>query len=315
MATGLGVTPRSPRSGGGSGDLHSLRPGLRELRAEDAGAVAALFRDAFGEARPLDAAEIRTWLANEELRAEWLRVLDHDGRVVGYGDIFVQGDEIALDVAAPGHWDAFFDWAEEEGRRAGVQRARAYFPAGHQLAEIAEARGYRLWRSSYTMEIALEEQPPPPAVPQLGIEVRSYREHADEAAVRAAVNDVFSADPFFHDVSPSGFREFYLGARGYDPSLWLLAWDEGDLAGFSLAYPERVGDEGLGWVGTLGVGARWRRRGLGEGLLRESFRALHARGLRRVGLGVDAENPGALKLYERVGMHVVRQGDNWVLEL
>ncbi len=36
---------------------------------------------------------------------------------------------------------------------------------------------------------------------------------------------------------------------------------------------------------------------------------LYDRGLRRVGLGVDAENPtGALGLYERAGMHKVRPG-------
>ena len=57
----------------------------------------------------------------------------------------------------------------------------------------------------------------------------------------------------------------------------------------------------------------WRRRGLGETLLRAAFRELYLRGRRRVGLGVDAENvTGALRLYERVGMHVMRRGDNWV---
>jgi ribosomal protein S18 acetylase RimI-like enzyme len=35
-----------------------------------------------------------------------------------------------------------------------------------------------------------------------------------------------------------------------------------------------------------------------------------------VRLGVDAENEtGAVRLYERVGMQVVRRQDNWVLEL
>jgi ribosomal protein S18 acetylase RimI-like enzyme len=38
--------------------------------------------------------------------------------------------------------------------------------------------------------------------------------------------------------------------------------------------------------------------------------------VRRVGLGVDTENEtGALRLYERVGMRAVRQGDNWTLDL
>jgi hypothetical protein len=64
--------------------------------------VAALFAAAFGKARSMDAEEIRSWLHNEELRSEWLRVLERDGRVVGYGDIWVQDEELALDAAAPG---------------------------------------------------------------------------------------------------------------------------------------------------------------------------------------------------------------------
>jgi ribosomal protein S18 acetylase RimI-like enzyme len=49
-------------------------------------------------------------------------------------------------------------------------------------------------------------------------------------------------------------------------------------------------------------------------LLRSSFNALYDRGLRRVGLGVDAQNvTGALGVYERAGMHRVRQNDNWEL--
>jgi mycothiol synthase len=289
---------------------------LRELRAEDADSVVSLFRQAFGDARPLDAEEIRSWLRNEELRPEWLRVLEQEGTVVGYGDIAIEDDELAVDAAAPGHWHTVFDWAEREARRAGVARVRAYFPAGHQLATVVEARGYRLWRSSYTMEIELGDDPPASVPLPEGLALRVYRERLDEEAVRVAVNEAFAADPFFHPLSAAGFREFYLRARGYQPSLWLLAWDGPELVGVSLAYAERVGEPGLGWVGTLGVRQRWRRQGLGSALLRQSFRALHQRGLRRVGLGVDAKNAtGALTLYERAGMHVERQGDNWTLDL
>ena len=289
---------------------------LRELRADDADAVATLFREAFGGARPLDAEEVRSWLRNVELRPEWLRVLEVDGRVVGYGDIVIQDDELAVDVAAPGHWDAVFDWAEREARAAGAARVRAYFPAGHELANVVQARGYGLWRSSYAMEIQLGDDAPAGAALPAGLTLRTYRERIDEETVRVGVNEAFAADPFFHALSEAGFREYYLRARGYHPSLWLLAWDGTELAGVSLAYAERVGEPGLGWIGTLGVREPWRRRGLGQALLRQSFRALHERGLRRVGLGVDAENAtGALDLYTRAGMRIVRQGDNWTLEL
>jgi len=47
-------------------------------------------------------------------------------------------------------------------------------------------------------------------------------------------------------------------------------------------------------------------------LLQHAFRDFRARGATRVGLGVDAENTtGAVRLYERVGMQVVRRDDTY----
>jgi ribosomal protein S18 acetylase RimI-like enzyme len=60
----------------------------------------------------------------------------------------------------------------------------------------------------------------------------------------------------------------------------------------------------------------WRKRGLGLALLRVAFREFHGRGYHKVGLGVDAENmTGALRLYEKAGMHVIRQFDLYEKEI
>jgi mycothiol synthase len=287
---------------------------FRELRADDAEQVAALFRTAFGDARLIDAEEIRTWLDNDDLKPEWLRVLEVDGRIVGYGDIYPGERDLALDVAAPGHWAAFFDWAEDEARDRGLPEVRTWFADGHELERDVDTRGYSVTRSSFRMEIALDD--PARSEPPAGIELRPYAD-SDAEPLRAALNEAFARDPLWQRVTPEAFRGgFYLESRGFDPMLWALAWDEDELAGFSLAYLGRGSDEMLGWVGTLGVREPWRRRGLGETLLRTSFRAFWERGFRRAGLGVDAENvTGALRLYERVGMHQVERSNTWVKRL
>jgi ribosomal protein S18 acetylase RimI-like enzyme len=287
---------------------------LRPLRTADAERVAALFDEAFGAERTVDAEEIRSWLRNEELEPDWLRVLEAEGTVIGYGDIWPEARELTLDVAAPGSWEPFFEWAEAAARERSLPRVCVNVPAGHEVAGLAEARGYRLWRSSFTMQIELAARPAEPALPA-GLTLRTYGT-ADAELVQAQLNAAFSDDVFWHEVSPSNFREFYLRARGFDPSLWLLAFAGPELAGSVLAYPQRGGDTTLGRVGTLGVRREWRRRGLGATLLQRAFAALYDRGLSTIGLGVDAENPtGALGLYERAGMRKLRQSDNWVLDL
>ncbi len=66
--------------------------------------------------------------------------------------------------------------------------------------------------------------------------------------------------------------------------------------------PDRSGG---GLVGALGVRRPWRGKGLGRALLLRTFGEFHRRGIQRVALGVDAQNPtGATKLYESVGMQV-----------
>ncbi len=291
--------------------MSSLR--RRELREADAEAVAQLFVETFGSARLIDAEEIRSWLRNGEFEPGWLSVLEEDGCVVGYGDVWPQGDVLDFDVVAPGRWEALFEWAEQEARSRGIRRVRTQVPHGHALAEIARARGYRAWRHSLTMEIELDG--PPAYEAPGGFDLGSYRDD-DMEALRAALNESFAEDPFWHEVSPAGFREFFLGGRGFDPLLWLLARDGGELAGFALSYSVHGTDTELGWVGTLGVRPAWRCRGLGTALLQSAFAVLYERGLRRVGLGVDADNvTGALRLYQRAGMHEVRRSDNWVKDL
>jgi mycothiol synthase len=60
-----------------------------------------------------------------------------------------------------------------------------------------------------------------------------------------------------------------------------------------------------GWVRSLGVRKPWRKHGLGLAILYHVFGECYKRGIKRVGLGVDAESlTGATRLYERAGMKI-----------
>ena len=289
---------------------------LRELREEDADAVAALFVAAFGESRRMDGNEIRAWLRNEALQPENLRVLVDAGVVVGYGDIWIAAGTMDFDAAAPGRWDEIFDWAEERARAEEVQRIRSFLADGHELEDFVTARGYRPVRASYTMEIELDDEAPAAPAAIEGIEIRAYRHPDDERRTYEAQEEAFGDHWDHNPQTIETWREFSVKQSNFEAPLWFLALDGDELAGFSLNYPERSGEPGYGWVGTLGVRRPWRRRGIGEALLRRSFRVLHERGYRRVRLSVDAESlTGATRLYKRAGMRVIRQANTWELSL
>ena len=76
--------------------------------------------------------------------------------------------------------------------------------------------------------------------------------------------------------------------------------------------PHKEGEPDLAWVDNLAVRPAWRRRGLALALLHHAFREFRARDFPRAGLGVDGENTtGAVRLYERAGMHVARRWDQF----
>jgi len=177
-------------------------------------------------------------------------------------------------------------------------------PIGDTRArELHENEGYKAIRFSWHMEIKLEEAPRHPDWPA-GIELRPFVLEEHNRAAFEAHEEAFS-DHWGH--TPGTFERWQhqmTGSEDFDPSLWFIAWDGEQIAGYSLCR-YRMGD---GWVGTLGVRRAWRKRGLGEALLLHSFGEFYRRGIKIIGLGVDAENPtGATRLYKKAGMYVAAE--------
>ncbi len=200
-----------------------------------------------------------------------------------------------------------------EERAAGLGRnaVRTMIASGDTTGrEALEARGYAPIRFSFRMLIELAEEPPEPAFP-VGIELRAMRT-GEEHAVYEAATESFLDHWGFHPDSYESWRQWNLEREGARPDLWWLAVEGDEIAGVCLDRFADDGDPAHGYVHILGVRKPWRRQGLGEALLRHSFRDFWQRGCRRVSLDVDGENTtGAVRLYERVGMHVERRSDTY----
>jgi ribosomal protein S18 acetylase RimI-like enzyme len=258
----------------------------------------------------------------EDLAAEWGRprfeldtdpvlVLGPDGVPAGYAYVWESepGEKVVGWAAPhPDHAHLYGYLLERIEERA---RERLAGASGERTLRIAiyesESDGARLLREAgfvpvryfWRMAIPLTgtETPPPPPP---GIHLRPLDPDRDREAAHRAIEEAFE-DHWGTPTPP--FEEWVeeeMTGPDFDPSLWVLAEENGEVAG--VLSGRRTGERG--WVGQLGVRPAWRGRGVGAALLRASFAGFASRGVPEVILSVDSENTtGATRLYERVGMH------------
>ncbi|MEW6288206.1 MAG: GNAT family N-acetyltransferase [Chloroflexota bacterium] len=238
-----------------------------------------------------------------------------DGRIVGYeefenvhGHAFLRGDGyVHPEFLGRGIGTALLRALEARAReemkladpdlRVFIRNGMA---AGDKIGcELHANEGYKPIRYSWRMEIRLDEAPHAPKFPP-GVELRPFEMEQDRA-VYEAHEEAFS-DHWGH--VPHPYEEWLHRFEDRDPSLWFIAWDGRQIAGYALCRFRM----GIGWVGSLGVRRPWRKRGLGEALLLHAFGEFYRRGMKVIGLGVDAANPtGATRLYQKAGMKVAAE--------
>lgn len=161
-------------------------------------------------------------------------------------------------------------------------------------APFLRANGYEKGWEIWLMGIHLADAGAEPRWPG-GVEVRTFREE-DAPAVKRLLDEAYAAEEDYRPVPLPEWRHVMVGDPSFDADVWFLAESRGELAAAALNWRE-------GYVKDLVVHPGWRRRGLGEALLRRTFRTFRERGIPRVTLKVDSRNPTqAWRLYERLGM-------------
>jgi ribosomal protein S18 acetylase RimI-like enzyme len=185
---------------------------------------------------------------------------------------------------------------------------------------VLQAMGAQPNRHFYRMLIELEQAPPAPVLPP-HLRIRPMQYPAELPAVVEARIASFRDHWGFIERPPEvvlqDWREFIAKDEQFDPELHFVVEDttNGTLAGISLCRWDEWGNTD-GYVKTLGVRREYRKLGLGLALLHHTFGVFWERGKRRVALHVDASNPtGALRLYQRAGMHVERHYISYEKEL
>lgn len=227
--------------------------------------------------------------------------------LVGYADVVRFGTTSWVDARAtePAAYEPLVDASIRRAREQEPEQIRAFSADRDGAArEALERAGFEAMRYGFRMLVELDGDLLEPTWPA-GFTVRPYRDGDGPLFHRGHQESFadtweFTAEPF------EPWAHWFMGSA-FQPDSWFVVEQDGELAAVAIC---RISDteEDMGWVRILGVLPAYRRRGLAFALLQHVFRHFADRGMKRVGLGVDAESPtGAVALYERAGMHVARR--------
>ncbi|MFD7453955.1 mycothiol synthase [Kitasatospora sp. NPDC059827] len=238
--------------------------------------------------------------------------------VVGYGQVEVPeavtanpAAELLVDPAARGRGLArpLVDAVLEQAHLVGRDAVDFWVHGGHPAARhLAGAYGAELVRELRQMR-RTGPQTEAVAVPE-GIELRTFRPGEDDAEWLR-----LNALAFSHHPEQGSWTQQDLAERiaepWFDPAGFFLATRGGKVVGFhwTKVHPATATEPELGEVYVVGVDPAEQGSGLGRaltaaGLCHLTGSGAGGRGLETVLLYVDADNPAAVRVYERLGFTV-----------
>jgi mycothiol synthase len=270
--------------------------------------------------------EVREMLTDpntDMARDSWL-ALDASGEIVGwaYPHNITGGDRDFLEVYVwPGRGvpamrpllalmlDRMSERAAELGHDPYQVRAGA-IPTEQPWVEALTDAGFVFLKQHARMQMSLTDVPHAAPEPPAGVTVRPVRagDDADLRALHAVIEEAFRDTDHFSVDYDTWCRQI-----DNEPSIsydeWFVAEVDGRVVG-SLQSSDSSLDDNEGWVKRLAVLRAYRKRGIGEALLRRAFGVYAAKGRTRAGLGVDMANPTqAIRLYYAVGMTPLYQAN------
>jgi mycothiol synthase len=256
-----------------------------------------------------------------------------DGRVVGFGNVWVAGQDdikcfarVDPEMTGRGVGTTLLDRLESRAQELVAEAEVVNHPVltATQWAQdtagpnLLLSRGYSEARFFLRMiadnldDVDRHDTPLPP-----GIAIRSVQPGRDDDDLYDARREAFAEEwGQSHVDTQEWWRERRdLETAAFDPSLWFVAVAD-RIVGFVIAREELESDGRLGYISDIGVRPEWRGNGLGYALLVQSLREMHRRGLGSAALNVDSDNrTSALRLYRKAGMRELPHFTIWGKQL
>lgn len=266
-----------------------------------------------------------SWRVVEGASQATVEALSPDGRVaatcaLSYSTIGDAECRAALEGAVgPTHrrrglGRALLAWAEAEAREHFAEEIARGIPAVLRVDVDAPAedavtlyRAAGLTLASEEDEMRRELPGALPAAPVPGnVTLEPWSE--DSAPLfHHAYSGAFRDRPGFPNWEERRWRAAFTGAAAFSPALSSVAMDGPEPAAFIVCWVAPP----LGWVAQMGVRPEWRGKGLGAALLAGALRGFAGLGLERAALDVATNNPGARRLYDRMGFHPIHNWQSW----
>ncbi|MGH2817983.1 MAG: GNAT family N-acetyltransferase [Actinomycetota bacterium] len=272
----------------------------------------------------------REWLLHDWRRPRF--VISRDTRVVvapeggpaAYVEIYDSVPRAEVESAGRVHPDHrgrgigayLLGWAEDRARELARGHAVELYVdssgADTSAAALLRSRRFHVVRHFWHMEIALQQAPMPREIAPIFID--RFEPGRDERAAYELMTEAFKGHWGYPEESFAEWRRSKLEREDYDPDLWWVARDGRRVVGTLIGNIAK--DDMRAWVSELAVTRDYRGKGIGTCLLEHAFAGFVNRAMSRVRLNVDSENvTGATRLYERVGMSMVRRYDIYLKTL
>lgn len=171
---------------------------------------------------------------------------------------------------------------------------------------LIESEGYKPVRYGFVMVRPDLEDIPDIPLPE-GLEVRPV---APDDYRKVWDSDVEACKDSWEMVKmKEEMYQRWLNSQEFQPGLWQVAWDGGEVAGAVQPFINEEENERYnrkrGYTENIHVAREWRKKGVAKALIARSLHLLKEKGMEEACLGVDAENPtGALHVYESMGFEV-----------
>jgi mycothiol synthase len=211
---------------------------------------------------------------------------------------------VATDHEGRGVGSRLLEWVmARSAARGAVQQLQIVGSGNASAAALLRRAGYERTRGFHRMGLALDRAPATDVTAALGdVQIRRIDVDRDARELHRLDATAFAANADYRPDTFEQFRDEHLRATDVDRRAMLVAVEGDRIAGFLIGMRRREGR--LGYVSVLGVDPASRRRGIARLLLRAAFDVWRADGIAQAQLTVASDNPGARRLYERLGMEI-----------